>query len=774
MTLIPRLKRLLLLYGFATLLTAVAASGFSAEPDRNRQEQYLKDSLLINRSGKGRYPMTTLHDKTWADWQKRTGELPPDFELMKSEPFLPEPLVLETGGTTTPITTMDQWDQKRAWIKEQYQHWVSGTVPPPPGNTEATILEDRIDPEGARVQMIELRFGPDQKGTMTLELILPPGPGPFPVYMTQWNHRDWAQLAVRRGYIGAVYAGADVKDDSDPYRPLYPDYEFSQLMRRAWGASLVVDYLETRPEVNKDQIAITGHSRNGKQSLWATAFDDRIDAVISSSCGTGGIMPWRYSDPQYTNETLDVITSIANEWFHPRLRYFFGREDKLPVDQNLLLSLIAPRPLLMTFSHMEGHSNVWAVEQNFYSIKKVYDFYKQPDNISMFVRAGEHAVAARDVERHIDFLDNRFSRNDIPWKTSFFFDYDFDQWKTEHGDDVTTAANLEPVVLTTATLTAEDLEAKRPQILANLKWLLGDEPAGADPTEIGPTSPSRIDWMDSITGRPELKRMKQINLGPYNALGDHIAGTLYYPVNDNGSTRTSANGKVPVIIYFHQYAYAHGYAVGYQPNGGRNGTDLLFQDLLDDGYAVFAIDMFGFGTRLQEALHFYTRQPNWSKLGKMVTDARACVDAVEIFDFIDQDRTYVLGDTIGGTVGLMAAAMDDRIEGVAVVAAFSPWRTSNDRYESIRVFSHQHGFTPRLGLFAGKPETVPVDYAEIMALIAPRPLLVINPLLNRHSDPQAAAETMETVKAAYEMTGGEGKLRVETPREINRITPAMQ
>jgi BAAT / Acyl-CoA thioester hydrolase C terminal len=108
-------------------------------------------------------------------------------------------------------------------------------------------------------------------------------------------------------------------------------------MRRAWGASRVVDYLLTRKEVNRDQIAITGHSRNGKQSLWAAAFDERISAVVSSSCGTGGIAPWRYGDPQYDSETLDIVAGFNPQWFHPRFRFFFGHEDRLTIDQSLLL-----------------------------------------------------------------------------------------------------------------------------------------------------------------------------------------------------------------------------------------------------------------------------------------------------------------------------------------------------------------------------------------------------------------------------------------------------
>ena len=68
---------------------------------------------------------------------------------------------------------------------------------------------------------------------MTAELMIPPSDKPLPVFMTQWNHRGWAQVAVRRGYIGCVYAGANSKDDTRDYTALYPNYYFATLMKRA-------------------------------------------------------------------------------------------------------------------------------------------------------------------------------------------------------------------------------------------------------------------------------------------------------------------------------------------------------------------------------------------------------------------------------------------------------------------------------------------------------------------------------------------------------------
>ncbi|HMR19581.1 MAG TPA: alpha/beta hydrolase, partial [Sphingobacterium sp.] len=204
-------------------LNCLVSDVLFAQEDLDRRRSYLEDALKFNIEQ--RFQKNTrrisVRDSTWADWQRRTGELPPDFERMRSVPLLPEPLILTRDGKDYPITTMEQWQEKRKWVKQEYQRWISGHAPPAPKDIKEEILSDKTERK-ARVQMLKLRFGPEYKATMTVELMIPEGEGPFPVFMTQWNHRDWAQLAVKRGYIGCIYAGADLKDDTDPYMYIYP------------------------------------------------------------------------------------------------------------------------------------------------------------------------------------------------------------------------------------------------------------------------------------------------------------------------------------------------------------------------------------------------------------------------------------------------------------------------------------------------------------------------------------------------------------------------
>src|SRR5699024_2091712 len=135
-------------------------------------------------------------------------------------PFLPDPLVIDEGNQNTPVTNLDEWKQQKEIIRNNYQHYVSGTVPPPPDSFQVYLLSERKEGE-VLFRKVELRFGPQHQAKMTVEMMIPYAERKLPVFMTQWNHRGWAQVAVRRGYIGCVYAGADAKDDTKNYDDIF-------------------------------------------------------------------------------------------------------------------------------------------------------------------------------------------------------------------------------------------------------------------------------------------------------------------------------------------------------------------------------------------------------------------------------------------------------------------------------------------------------------------------------------------------------------------------
>ena len=109
----------------------------------------------------------------------------------------------------------------------------------------------------------------------------------------------------------------------------------------AWGASRVIDYLETDKDIDKERVAITGASRLGKTVLWAAAKDDRIHGVFSVVPGAMGAALIRRD----WGETLDDMAQNFHWQFAGNLQNWVGRWNELPVDQHMLIALIAPRPV---------------------------------------------------------------------------------------------------------------------------------------------------------------------------------------------------------------------------------------------------------------------------------------------------------------------------------------------------------------------------------------------------------------------------------------------
>jgi dienelactone hydrolase len=713
-------------------------------------------------------------DSTIQQWLKRTGEPAPDFENMPPLPFLPDPMVLDEGGKNIPVRTMKQWNEKRDWMKKQVEHYLTGTCPPKPDNLKYEILSEKKDGQ-TTLRMILLTFGPENRAKITFELMLPPGNGPFPVLITQWNHREWAQIAVRRGYAACVYAGADTKDDTEEYSEIWAgQYDFTRLMRRAYGASRVIDYLYTLPFIDKNKIGITGHSRNGDVAYLAAAFDERITAAVPSSA-PGMEIPWRYSSPKYDVEDVASEASNFPSWYHPRLRLFTGRENRLPVDNNILIALIAPRGLMMSMAINEGAGNPWASEQVYFNALPVYKFLGEENNLVIRLRNGLHSISARDMEDYMDFFDYIFKRSDYRPGNRLVFNYSFEKWKNLSGEKINPKSfeikdNDDILSFQKKEISSlSEWENKKKNIQKNIQWALGDEPSGV--TNPGPGrftkgGAGEIGFGTFLIRPRAVPGMGVMTINPYNGFGDQLFGYLYYPADDNGNLKSDT---LPVVIWLHEYDYSKGFNSYHQ-------VESLLKSMVDKGYAVFSFDMVGFGNRIEEGTRFYERYPHWSKMGKMVADVRGAVDALVNLEFINKERIYVAGYSLGATVGLYSAATDERIAGAVSVAGFTPMRTGtpDKGVEGIKTFSHLHGLLPRLGFFIGNEDRIPYDFDEVLSCIAPRPVLVIAPLLDKDAVHREVENSVEQAGKIYGLYNRRDDIRIFSPDDYNIFSPVMR
>lgn len=793
--------RKLLLVSLLIVVPAMAVSGQErAAGDRAAREadRDLLLELLLPSRPQPNERLNAFGDKNWADWLERTGELPPDFDALPSHPHLPDPLVIEENGETVPVRTLEQWEVKKKWIREQIEHWVFGKRPPAPDNLRvATSSEEVID--GVTIRKVLLEFGPGHRAKLHLELMIPEGDGPFPVFLTNHarNRSFWVNTAVSRGYIACHYQATDPKyglpDDSDGFIDVYSEYDFSGLGRWAWAASRAVDYLYTLPEVNKEQIGLTGHSRNGKQALTAAAFDERIGAVVASSGLTGEVHPWRYTSDPYVVESLQLLTGARPQWFHPRLRFFAGREHKLPVDQNLLMAAIAPRGLMIYSAYSESSASSFAIEQVYRNVGDVYRFLDAEDHLWLHLREGEHSVEVEDIENFMDFFDAVFGRGDFPKVERWIFGYTFEDWKKLTGMDVDPLAfpvrrpgDFMNDAAGGRISTASGWEARAPEIRARIEKTLGEAPPQltvplAD--RLQKNTPPPRDYLELTFGRPQgtaewRERLGNVGMGmSHLQYGPGQNADVFYPVDAEGKPKGE---NWPVVVWLHPYAHAGGWSAKdpWQPRRADFVLDQRPQldSLVRRGFAVVAFDQIGFGSRIHEARPFYNRYPEWTLLGKMVTDTRSVVEAVAAVDEFDSSRIFLMGYSLGAKVGLITAALDDRVAGIAAVSGIFPFRLheAEDGTEGLRHYSHLHGLLPSYGFFLDHPERVPFDYDEVLALAAPRPVLVVAPELDRFAPVEKVRTLVGEAREVYELYGETDALDLRTPLDFNRFPRALQ
>ncbi len=378
-------------------------------------------------------------------------------EESKVPPYtLPDPLIDSQGKQ---VRTARQWEGRRKEIFHLFETEMYGRVPPKPDGLRSELVERSDQALGGKAirKQYVVTLGKDPKAPkMDLLLYLPKqvkGRAPvffgmnFPgnqavnadpaIRITQsWVSKDnkkergvaasrWPiEQVLARGYgVATVYVG-DLDPDYDDgfqngvhavYGKPKPD-EWGTLAAWAWGYGRAMDVLEKDPNVDAKRVIIHGHSRIGKAALWAGALDPRFAIVISNDSGAGGAA----LSKRIFGETVKDLNDHFPHWFCANFRKYSANEAALPMDQHMLLALIAPRPLYVD----SAAEDLWSDPKGeFLSALGADPVYRlltgeglpvkewppvgQPvmGRIGYHVRPGKHDVTLYDWERWMDFAD---------------------------------------------------------------------------------------------------------------------------------------------------------------------------------------------------------------------------------------------------------------------------------------------------------------------------------------------------------------------------------
>ena len=361
------------------------------------------------------------------------------------------PLLTAEDGTT--VGSVETWERvRRPEIVRTMQEEVYGVRPVErPADLAFSILKEESALEGRAVKKVvrgtysgsggtgELVFAawiPVQRPKAPVFLHLAPRPaetaddprGPRPTYTLPVAYaidRGYAMVAVNQYDSALDWRAPSSRATNGVFKAFGPtdidarkDCEWGILSAWAWGASRVMDWIETEPSLDMKRVAVVGLSRNGKASLIAGATDQRFALTVSCCSGMGGAKLNHLSCG--ASEDAEAILA-AHRWFSPRFRQWSCRDQEMPFDQHWLLSLIAPRLLFVSsatdddwagprgeFMSCRLASPAWELYGKFGLVEQGFPHPDGPlleGRIGYHLRSGVHGITLSDWSSYFDFAD---------------------------------------------------------------------------------------------------------------------------------------------------------------------------------------------------------------------------------------------------------------------------------------------------------------------------------------------------------------------------------
>ena len=383
----------------------------------------------------------------------------PDVNDLPVRKEMPEVMTMNDG---TKVTTVEQWRQRREEMKQILEYYELGHAPPPPGNVTGQDIKSLTLLDGTvKYRLVHLKFGPGGKLGFDIAIFTPAKGGPFPTIInpsfsstpgvavtnqsaaaitnqpivTAINTATTNSARPRfnfgapvdperaaqgfsnqlsRGYALVTYRYTQCGEDNANFRsssfyPAYPDYDWGVLLGWAWGLSRVVDYLETQPFVDKNKLIALGHSRLGKLTMVATAFDERISLGAPAGSSGAGTGAYRFCGPgRGGKEGIEDMTRKFPYYFVPRLKEFTGQMEKLPFDAHWFIALTAPRPWISVEGTDDQNCVPNAVKQSVLAAQPVYAFLGvSVDRVGVNYEPHRHGLTADDWTAALDFADQQ-------------------------------------------------------------------------------------------------------------------------------------------------------------------------------------------------------------------------------------------------------------------------------------------------------------------------------------------------------------------------------
>jgi hypothetical protein len=364
-------------------LAALAQSGFAWQTPSPGQVAALEDRQRM---------MDLLHITSLREGANGSNPQAPNYanyDETKANPYpeLPDPLVLKSGKKVR--TAKQWWEKRRPEIVEDFDREIYGRVPKdtPRVKWEVTTTTNEVTGQ-VPVVMKQLVGHVDNSAwpqvTVDIQLALTTpanAAGPVPVIMELGGGRPgggrgptpagpapagptWQQQVLAKGWGYAVLNTSSVQADNgqgltqgiiglvNKGLPRKAD-DWGALRAWAWGASRALDYFETDKSVDAKRIGIEGHSRYGKATAVAMAYDPRFAVAFVSSSGAGGL---KLNRRNWGELVENVAAPNEYHWMAGNFLKYAGplHWNDMPVDAHDLVALCAPRPVFISAGATNG------------------------------------------------------------------------------------------------------------------------------------------------------------------------------------------------------------------------------------------------------------------------------------------------------------------------------------------------------------------------------------------------------------------------------------
>ncbi len=321
-----------------------------------------------------------------------------NYDEVKANPYpdLPDPLVLKNGKKVT--TAKMWWNQRRPEIVEDFDREIYGRVPKVAPKVKWEVLSATQDKNGETPIITKQLVGhvdnssyPQITVDIQVSLSTPANAaGKVPVIMqfggfgfggaaragarapvapTAGARRgpsgpSWQQQVLAKGWGYATIVPGSIQADNgagltsgiiglvNKGQNRKPD-DWGALRAWAWGASRALDYFEKDKSVDAKHVALEGHSRYGKATIVAMAYDQRFWTAYVSSSGAGGAKLHRRNWGEIVE---NVAASSEYHWMAGNFLKYAGplNWNDMPVDSHELVAMCAPRPVFLSAGATEG------------------------------------------------------------------------------------------------------------------------------------------------------------------------------------------------------------------------------------------------------------------------------------------------------------------------------------------------------------------------------------------------------------------------------------